>query len=338
MSSTLLSPAVVASPWPHRWAWALCCATFALVWWGGWVVASGAGMAFRDWLTSDGHAMPLYPWLTSVGDKFIEHGHRLLGQAAGLLAIALVVSCHKAPATPAVKRFSWILLAGVIVQGALGGLRVVLDERVVALVHGAVGPAFFAATAAMVLVTSRSWERLQTVATPTVDDRRLKRLAVLCAGLAYAHLLLGVVVRYSALMTSDAAGRLFETAAYLHVIVAAAVVAHLVMLAARSRRVAELRRVGIGLAALVTVQFMLGIATWLVKYGWPAWASRMFGEHDYVNREADALRALIVTGHGAAGALTVALAVVAAMIASRRVALGHVAAVGAATYAGRALA
>jgi cytochrome c oxidase assembly protein subunit 15 len=61
-----------------------------LIWVGGLVTTTGAGMAFKDWLTSDGHFMLFYPWLDSEGDKFVEHGHRLLGATAGFLAIALV--------------------------------------------------------------------------------------------------------------------------------------------------------------------------------------------------------------------------------------------------------
>ena len=85
-----------SSRWPHRWAWLLACATFPLVWWGGFVTATGSGMAFKDWLTSDGVFMPLYPWLSSAGDKFIEHGHRLLGMLSGLLTIGLLISLYVA--------------------------------------------------------------------------------------------------------------------------------------------------------------------------------------------------------------------------------------------------
>ncbi|MBX3424129.1 MAG: COX15/CtaA family protein [Pirellulales bacterium] len=357
MPSTAASP---QSSWPHRWAWVLACATFPLVWWGGWVVASGSGMAFRDWLTSDGVAMPLYPWLSSAGDKFIEHGHRLLGMVVGALTIVLVVSCHVAPERTAVRRYSLALLVGVIAQGALGGLRVVLDERVVALVHGATaansgatmsggarvvalvhgatGPLFFAAAAGMVVLTSSRWQNEPSLTNPGQPDYKLRRLALICAGLAYAQLLLGVVVRHSALMIGDRAPALFEGAAYLHVLVAAAVVVHLALLAVRSRRVEQLRGVTAGLAALVAVQFILGIATWLAKYGWPAWATSLVGERHYLNREAESVRAIIVTGHGAIGALIVALAVVAALLAAKRIGTHVAAACGAAACVGRSFA
>ena len=275
-------------------------------------------MAFRDWLTSDGVAMPLYPWLSSVGDKFIEHGHRVLGMAAGALSIAVVIACHVAGERPAVKRYAWALLVGVIAQGALGGLRVVLDARVVALIHGATGPLFFAAAAGFVVVTSAKWRETKPVAKPTPADRRLTRLAVLCAGLTYAQLLLGVVVRHSALMIRDSSASLFEAATYLHVLTAVAAVAYLMMLLYRSFRAGALQRLTTTIGLLIVLQFTLGLATWWVKYGIPAWATSWVGEFDFVNREAAAVRALIVTGHGAIGALLVALTFVAAMWAAHR--------------------
>lgn len=307
-----------ASPWPHRWGWALACATFPLVWWGGWVVASGSGMAFRDWLTSDGVAMPLYPWLSSAGDKFIEHGHRLLGMVAGLLSIALVVSAYMAGARPAVKRYAWLLLAGVIAQGVLGGLRVVLDQRVAALIHGVTGPLFFAAAAGFVVVTSRGWEQSRTLAQPTAADRKLTRLAIICTGLTFGQLTLGVVVRHSALMIRDGSAALFEAASYLHALTAVAVIIYLTLLTVRAWRTGVAKRLTMLIQLLIIAQFALGLTTWLFKYGVPAWVAQYTGEVDYLNREAESVRALVVTGHGAAGSLLVALTVAVALYAGRR--------------------
>ena len=76
------------SAWPHRWAWLLACATFPLIWVGGLVTTTDAGMAFRDWMTSDGTFFLFYDWLSSAGDKFVEHGHRLLGALVGAIVSA----------------------------------------------------------------------------------------------------------------------------------------------------------------------------------------------------------------------------------------------------------
>jgi cytochrome c oxidase assembly protein subunit 15 len=308
----------------------LACATFPLVWWGGLVTATGSGMAFKDWLTSDGVFMPLYPWLAATGAKFIEHGHRLLGMFAGLATIALVIACYRGEPRTWVRRFSLVLLAGVVLQGVLGGMRVVMDERMLALVHGCVGPLFFAATAAMVAVTGRHWIDSPTLPIPNdgrgrdgnrSDAERRARMARLSmamatAVLAYAQLVVGAVVRHSPLMISQRAAEVFQTAVYFHVVLAVVLTVQVVRLAVNCRRSAETSRLATGLAGLVLVQLALGASTWVVKYGVPGWAQRLV-PWNAANVEAGAVRAAIITTHGAVGALLVALCVVVALRASR---------------------
>jgi hypothetical protein len=54
----------VYSPRPHRWAVALACATFPLLWVGGLVTTTDAGMAVPDWPMTYGYNLFLYPWTT----------------------------------------------------------------------------------------------------------------------------------------------------------------------------------------------------------------------------------------------------------------------------------
>ena len=151
-----------ASPWPHRWAVVLSCATFPLLWVGGLVTTTDAGMAVPDWPNTYGYNLFLYPWqswLAGPWDLFVEHGHRLLASGVGLLTIGLVVVLWRTDE----RRWMWQLglaaLALVIMQGVLGGMRVLLDERTLAMLHGCTGPLFFALTVAMVVFTSKIWQR-----------------------------------------------------------------------------------------------------------------------------------------------------------------------------------
>jgi cytochrome c oxidase assembly protein subunit 15 len=307
------------SRWPHRWAWLLACATFPLVWWGGFVTATGSGMAFRDWLTSDGVFMPLYPWLSSVGDKFIEHGHRLLGMLAGILTIGLLVALYVGEPRRWVRWFGIALLAGVIAQGILGGMRVVLDERLLALIHGCTGPLFFAAAAAMVAITSRRWsEPSTTSASCGLASPKLLRLATLTASLAYLQLVVGAVVRHSPLMLTDGAAKVFQMAVYFHIILAAAVTVHVLLLAHKCFWGRISGAPAVSLALLIVTQLLLGVATWVVKYGMPRWTVAWIGETGHFNRASDATSAAIAAGHGAVGALIVALCVVAALEIARQ--------------------
>src|SRR3954469_21475990 len=113
----------VRSPWPHRWAVALACATFPLVWVGGLVTTTDAGMAVPDWPTTYGYNLFLYPWQTWLlgpFDLLIEHGHRLLGATVGLLTIAVLACLFAADRRKWLKVFGVALLALVCVQGLIG--------------------------------------------------------------------------------------------------------------------------------------------------------------------------------------------------------------------------
>jgi cytochrome c oxidase assembly protein subunit 15 len=319
-------------PWPHRWAWLLACATFPLIWWGGFVTVTGSGMAFVDWIVPDGYFMPLYPWFQSSGEKFIEHGHRMLGMLSGVLTIALLISLYVSESRRWVRRFGVGLLLGVIIQGVLGGMRVVLDERVLALIHGCIGPLFFAACAAMVAVTSAGWEHSPAILAGKLHrprmgrlykpaDGKLLRLAILTTVLAYLQLIVGAVVRHSPLMTSDRAAAAFQIAVYFHVLLAIAVTAHVLMLAHKCFWRGIARGASVTLAGLIVAQIVLGLSTWLVKYGMPQWAVAAFGEWPYRNTESSLVQAGVIAAHGAVGSLIVALSTVTALKVGRALGL-----------------
>ena len=115
-----------------------------------------AGMAVPDWPTTYGYNLFLYPWKTWIfgpWDLFIEHGHRLFASAVGMLTIVLCVLLWKTAQPRWLRVLGFVALAAVIFQGVLGGLRVVLAERTLAMLHGCTGPAFFAFTAALAAVS-----------------------------------------------------------------------------------------------------------------------------------------------------------------------------------------
>ena len=311
------------SPWPHRCAWLLACATFPLIWVGGLVTTTDSGMAFRDWLTSDGYLMPFYPWLSSAGDKFIEHGHRLLGMTAGVLSIVLVIVTWRCEPRNWVRKYSLVILAGVILQGVLGGMRVVLDQRTLALIHGCTGPLFFAMCVAMVVFTSRSW-LTKTERIEAQQGRKVLRLAVLCTGMAYAQLIVGAVVRHSPYMLNETAGAIFQAAVYLHILLALLLVGHVLLLCLRCFKNRQQIAGSLALVGLIVVQLALGVSTWLLKYGMPQWATNLVGEMAFVNREADFLQTAIVTSHVAVGSLILVVALAVALRLAKQVGIAVV--------------
>jgi cytochrome c oxidase assembly protein subunit 15 len=309
------------SVWPHRWAWLLACATFPLIWVGGLVTTTGAGMAFKDWLTSDGHFMLFYPWLSAEGDKFVEHGHRLLGATAGFLAIGLVIVAHRCESRIWVRRYSWLILAGVILQGALGGMRVMFDKRTLALIHGCTGPAFFALCVGIVVVTSKWWQDVAPV-NATDGNKKFFRLAVTTTALAYLQLVAGAFLRHSPHLTSTSAATIFRTALYFHLLLALAITVHAVLINWQAYRNGIERGRSATLAMLVLVQVLLGASTWMVKYGLPQWATAWVGDMSFVNTADGGHQAGIVTSHVAVGSLILVTALAIAIRAGRQLRIG----------------
>ncbi|MCH2114986.1 MAG: cytochrome oxidase assembly protein [Pirellulales bacterium] len=309
------------SPWPHRWAWLLACATFPLIWVGGLVTTNDAGMAFRDWLTSDGTFFLFYDWLSAAGDKFVEHGHRLLGALAGFLSLGLAIVTWRCESRGWVRQLSLLVLASVVLQAVLGGMRVVLDERVLALIHGCTGPLFFLLCVMMVVVTSRWWKSGVTLAEKG-PAAKVFRLAVLCTGLAYLQLVVGAALRHSPRMTHESAGGVFQLAVYFHLVLAALIVAYVFLLAWKCFRHRLQRVTGLALLALVAMQICLGLGSWLVKYGMPSWATRLLGERTFVNHADDGLQAALVTSHVATGSLILAASLVIALRVARQLDYG----------------
>ena len=126
---------LAASNWPHRLAVALLCSTLLLICVGGLVTTQGAGMAFKDWPTSDGSNMFLYPWFQAANDKFVEHGHRLFGTLVGMIAIALCLSLWLKENRRWLVWMGVLTLVLVIVQGIVGGMRVLGNDVQLAKIH-----------------------------------------------------------------------------------------------------------------------------------------------------------------------------------------------------------
>lgn len=305
---------------PHRLAALLIATTFPLIFVGGLVTTTEAGMAVPDWPTTYGYNLFLYPWQTWLWgpwDLFIEHGHRLLGALVGMLSIALAAVVWRCDARRWMRWLAVAALGAVIVQGCLGGLRVVLNERGLAQLHGCIGPAFFSLTVALAVFTSPLWRSSQP-REPHAYASRLQRLAVLTALLAYLQLIVGSQLRH---MPAAASPELFRAAVLFHLVLAAVVAVHAVLLAFRvvrhHRAVAPLRRPAWALLALVAIQLGLGGATWVAKYAWPSSLSGYSWAAGHTVIADGMLQTNIVTAHVACGSLIVAVALVLSLRAFR---------------------
>ena len=298
----------------HRIAQLLAAVVFPLIWVGGLVTTTDAGMAVPDWPNTYGYNMFLYPlesWLYGPFDLMVEHGHRLLATLAGLIAIALVVLTYRSEDRPWVKKFSVFLLALVILQGLLGGARVVMDARVVAKIHGCVGPLFFAFVAGFVTVTSRWWQGFDLQQqTAQLQGRATKMMALLAPVMltvSFGQLVVGAFMRH---INVDSPSSLYVMLVAIHILTAVLIVGGTLLQWFLSRR-EQVRGAGVRssinlLGLLVLVQFGLGLTTWVVKFGFPA----MLGEHqfasNYIVAEKTFTQMNLVTAHVAVGSLILA--------------------------------
>lgn len=191
-----------------------------------------------------------------------EHGHRLIGALVGLLTLGLAVWTWFADDRPWLRRLALGALALVILQGVLGGLRVVWISPSLAVVHALTAQLFFALIAGLALFTSRSWDHLPGSITP--NGRALDRIRVLgpaAAAAVYVQIILGALLRHPGTGIDP-------TLALLHiawaVIAAVAVLSH----ALNARRVfgddPAARVIPRTLISLIVVQVALGFIAWFV--------------------------------------------------------------------------
>src|SRR5262245_65461932 len=105
------------SPWPRRLALMTAIATLPLLFVGGLVTSTGAGLAVPDWPTTFGYNMFLYPWSKMIGGIFYEHSHRLIGSVVGFLTILLAVTLWYKESRQWLRWLGIVGLGAVIAQG-----------------------------------------------------------------------------------------------------------------------------------------------------------------------------------------------------------------------------
>jgi cytochrome c oxidase assembly protein subunit 15 len=185
-------------PWLHRIAVLTAVCTFPLIFMGGLVTSHHAGMSVPDWPNSYGYNMFLFPPRLWIGGILYEHTHRLMASVVGFVSIILTIIAWKVESRRWVRWLATAVLGAVIFQGVLGGLRVVLVQLDLAIVHACFAQAFFCLTVLMATVTSRWW-----FAAPDLSDReagnigrRIVTIAVVAVLVIYAQLIVGAMMRH----------------------------------------------------------------------------------------------------------------------------------------------
>jgi cytochrome c oxidase assembly protein subunit 15 len=245
-----------SSAWPHRLAVLTAAGTLVLIVAGGLVTNTGAALAVPDWPTTFGHNMFLFPWSQMVGGVFYEHSHRLLGALVGLLTLGLAAALWLGEGRRWVRGLGLLAVALVVVQGLLGGLRVLWLRDALAIVHGCLAQAFFALLVALAVVTSRGW-RTPAPIPGAAGTGGTWRLALAAVGVLYLQIVLGALATHAGWANLHLAGAA----------VAVAVCAGLAgRVGARHGGEPPLARPAVLLGVLVALQVALGLGAYVGRF------------------------------------------------------------------------
>ncbi len=278
---------------------------------GGLVTGHDAGLAVPDWPGSFTHNMFLLPLNRMVGGVYYEHSHRLVGTLVGLMSIVLLVQLFQHRAPRWLKHLSIAVLTAVIVQGVLGGLRVIMakvdpaaqqvieistpeDETALSealrVIHGVVGQLILAALAGIATAMSAMWRSAlspRSAASASLE----RKLGVILIVALIVQLILGALQRHAQAL-------LLTHISFAVVVLALALAAGLRAWGIYGQEIPTLRRTGLWLTASSVLQVLLGLAALAV-----------------ISNESVSLvlNAIITTVHQFVGALMLILAVVQTM-------------------------
>ncbi len=226
--------------------------TLILITAGALTAGNHAGLSIPDWPLAYGKLVPPF-----IGGIRFEYTHRVIATLVGCISIVVAIWLQRTDPRRWMRRLGWIGVAGVIVQGILGGLTVLMYQPPwITAAHASVAQLFFLLTLGLAVFTSRGW----LAEIPQREDLARPSLLTLGIGLTAAiwvQIILGAAYRHHALGVVP------------HMLGAVVVSVLAIWLAgqllARHGEVAALRRPAWWLLALLLVQVGLGIWTYFVK-------------------------------------------------------------------------
>ncbi len=247
----------MANAWLHRLALTTAGTTLFLLFVGALVTSKGVGLAVPDWPTTFGHNMFLFPWAGMVGGVFYEHSHRLVASGVGFLTLVLALCLWVREPRAWVRWLGVGALLLVMVQGIVGGLRVVLLQQDFAILHAVLAQAFFGLMVAMALFTSSSWREARPA--PSSAGWTMFQWFCLAASLMiYLQSVLGAVIRHTG------------TGVVLHVSLAVVVAVQVGILVVKALQLGDeaplFRTLALSLGLLLVLQAALGTGSYAARF------------------------------------------------------------------------
>ncbi|MCZ6675352.1 MAG: COX15/CtaA family protein [Verrucomicrobia bacterium] len=171
-------------------------ATTFLLYAGGFTTSIGAGMVFPDWPRSNGSFNP-EGWLEDQA-MMAEHGHRLLGATIGLLTLGLSIWVWMVDSRKWMRVLTIGALVAVVLQGLLGGFRVLFNSLQFAMIHGCLAQLFLCILVSIAAGQSSWWYRDLLIPERNQSSANsVKRLGLIVCGLIFIQLIVGAIMRHS---------------------------------------------------------------------------------------------------------------------------------------------
>ena len=276
---------------------------------GGAVTGMEEGLSVPDWPETEGYLMIFYPLSKMTGGIYYEHSHRLFGLLVGSVIAAMGFYLLWSDRRGWVRAVAVSVMALVIVQAILGGLRVTMSpdaganaqqwaeaararggistqdiDMVFAIAHGVFGQLLFAGVLLLAAATHSHW--LQPTA-PVFDRsaRLQQQLGVVLIALLVVQIVLGAVLRHVG-YTAALHGHIF-----LGVAVALIAIVYGMRAIATYRQSPQLHKLG---------KLLLIHALAIVPFGFLAWA---VGGGQANRGEIEAIEVVVTTFHQLLGAL-----------------------------------
>jgi cytochrome c oxidase assembly protein subunit 15 len=240
---------------------------------GGLVTGLDAGLSVPDWPASYGYNMFLFPLGRMTGSIYYEHAHRLYGALVGSTCVVLAIHLWRSDQRTWLKCMAGLAVLFVVLQGALGGLRVITGEAsdgidiatpehetgastALRIVHGVFAQVLLMLMVALAVCTTRLWQNDEDPPglAPEATDRSLSIVLVVAL---MCQLLLGAFVRH------------VHVGILLHISVGVLVAIHLTATCLRAWRQGSpqasiITRLAAALIALVVCQIVLGVMATVV--------------------------------------------------------------------------
>jgi cytochrome c oxidase assembly protein subunit 15 len=236
----------------HAYAIFLACATFFLIIAGALVTSNDAGLSVPDWPTSFGSfRMP-----RMVGGVKYEHGHRMIAGTVAILTVIFTLWAWRSEPRRWVRRMSGAAVLAIVAQALLGGITVLFYLPVaISVSHACLAQLFFCITVSLALFTGPDW-RWDDVEFADTSNPPLRRLAEATTVLIFIQLMLGAVFRHHGFGIIP------------HILMAGLVTVAVLWLLVRVltsfRLQPQLTRAAFLLSALLALQLLLGIGSYLM--------------------------------------------------------------------------